>query len=213
MVLPAIIGNGVKKLKVNVMLDPCSTGSYITECAAEELQLKGERQTLTISGTGGTEIEKQSKRVHCLVSSTDGLFSAPVEANVLDNITGNTPAIEWSMLKNDWPHLTSIAFDQVSNRKQIDMLIGSNHPVFHKVLREVNGSHPKDPMARQIPLGWVCFGPTSTNSSVANTQVHMTRTYHTSQSNVDETNELLRNFWELDAIGIKDSSTPAMTKA
>ena len=107
MVLPAIIGNGAKKLEINVMLDPCSTGSYITESAAEELQLKGKRQNLTISGTGGTEIKKQSRRVQCSVSSMNGLFSAPVEANVFDNITGNTPAIDWSTLKNDWPHLTS----------------------------------------------------------------------------------------------------------
>ena len=188
MVLPAVIGNGLKKLKVNVILDPCSTGTYITECAAEELQLKGERQTLTISNTGGTEIKKQSKRVHCLVASMNGLFSAPVEASILDNITGNTPAVEWSILKNDWPHLTSITFNQVSNCKQIDMLIGSDHPVFHKVLREVNGSHPKDPVARQTPLGWVCFGPTSKNSSFVNTHVHMTRTNRTNQLNVDETN-------------------------
>ena len=76
------------------MLDPCSTGSYITEGAAEELRLKGERQNWTISGIGGTEIKKQSKRVHCSVGSVNRSFSAPVEANVLDNITGNTPAIE-----------------------------------------------------------------------------------------------------------------------
>ena len=103
MILPAVIGNGPKKLKVNVMLDPCSTGSYITESAAEELQLKGERQNLTISGTGSTEVKKQSRRVHCSVGSINGLFSllSPVEANVLDNITGNTPATEWSTLKND----------------------------------------------------------------------------------------------------------------
>ena len=212
MVLPAVIGNGPKKLKVNIMLDPCSTGSYITESAAEELQLNGERQDLTISGTGGTEIKKQSRRVHCSVSSIDGLFSAPVEANVLDNITGNTPAIEWSTLKNDWPHLTSIAFDQVSNRKQVDMLIGSDHPIFHKVLRKVNGKHPKDPVARQTPLGWVCFGPTSKNSLSINTHAHMTRTYRTGQVNVDETNDLLRKFWELDAIGIRDNNIRAMTK-
>jgi hypothetical protein len=47
MVLPAVIKNDKKELKVNVMLDPCSTGSYVTEAAAaaaaaaaaEELQL------------------------------------------------------------------------------------------------------------------------------------------------------------------------------
>ena len=38
MVLPAVIKNGERELKVNVILDPCSTGSYVTEAAAEELQ-------------------------------------------------------------------------------------------------------------------------------------------------------------------------------
>ena len=212
MVLPAISGNGARKLKINVMLDPCSTWSYVTESAAEELQLKGERQNLTISGTGGTEIKKQSRRVHCSVSSLNGLFSAPVEANVLDSITGNTPAVEWSTLKNDWPHLTTIAFDRVSKRKQIDLLIGSDHPAFHKVLREVNGSHPKDTIARQTPLGWVCFGPTNKNCLPRNSQTHVTRTYRTCQTSVDETNDLLRNFWDLEAIGINEDNTRAMTQ-
>ncbi|XP_028404043.1 uncharacterized protein LOC114526665 [Dendronephthya gigantea] len=34
MVLPALISNGRKDLQVNVMLDPCSTGSYVSEAAA-----------------------------------------------------------------------------------------------------------------------------------------------------------------------------------
>ena len=57
MVLPAVIKNGERELKVNVMLDPCSTGSYVTE-AAEELQLNGETYDLTISGTGGSQVKK-----------------------------------------------------------------------------------------------------------------------------------------------------------
>ena len=92
------------------------------------------------------------------------------------------------------------------------MLIGSDHPVLHKFLREVNGKHPKDPVARQIPLGWVCFGPTSKNSLSINTHANMTRTYRTGQVNVDETKDLLRKFWELDAIGIRDNNIRTMTK-
>ena len=34
MILPALISNGNKGLRVNVMLDPCSTSSYISEEAA-----------------------------------------------------------------------------------------------------------------------------------------------------------------------------------
>lgn len=159
MVLPAYIANENVKLKVNVMLDPCSTGSYVTENAAEELRLQGHSQTLTISGTGGTETLKQSRRVTLSVCSLEGGFSAQLQANVLDDIASDTPAFEWSELKTKWPHLQPIPFDIVSRRKRIDVLIGSDHPVFHQVSKEVIGSQPSDPIARLTNLGWVCFGP------------------------------------------------------
>ncbi len=40
----------------------------------------------------------------------------------------------------------------------------------------------------------------------------MTRTYRTCQTSVDETNDLLRKFWDLEAIGIKEDNTRAMTQ-
>ena len=63
MVLPAIIVNGRRRLRVNVMLDPCSTGSYVTDAAAGELMLQGENHSLVISGTGGSEVRKNSCQV------------------------------------------------------------------------------------------------------------------------------------------------------
>ena len=39
-------------------------------------------------------------------------------------------------------------------------MIGSDHPLFHLVLKEICGSRPNDPIARLTNLGWVCFGPT-----------------------------------------------------
>ena len=135
MVLPAIVSNGRNRLKVNVMLDPCSTGSYVTEGASQQLELHGHRQSLTISGTGGAEVKRQSARVEMCVSSLDGRFFSKVQANVLANITGDTPAIRWSELKEKWPHLKAIPFDQVSRRRQIDILIGSDHPIFHRIHR------------------------------------------------------------------------------
>ncbi len=50
-------------------------------------------------------------------------------------------------LKSNWSHLNAIQFETVSKRRQIDILVGSDHPVFHKVLREVTGHNPKDPVA------------------------------------------------------------------
>ena len=146
MVLPAYIVNENVKLKVNVMLEPCSTGSYITENAAEELRLQGHAQTLTISGTGGTETVQQSRRVKLSVRNLDGGFLAQLHGNVLDDIASDTAALGWSELKIKWPHLQPITFEIVSRRKQIDVLIGNDHPVFHQVSKEVIGSQPSDPI-------------------------------------------------------------------
>ena len=95
MVLPAILSNGARKLRVNIMLDPCSRGSYVSESAAEELKLVGQRQNLTIAGTGGTEVKKRSTRVQCQVSSIHGLFSAKAEAMACSRqYYGNNPCYQ-----------------------------------------------------------------------------------------------------------------------
>lgn len=51
------------------MLDPCSTSSYISENAAEELELQGQELNLTIAGTGGTEVSMQLRRVELTVTN------------------------------------------------------------------------------------------------------------------------------------------------
>jgi hypothetical protein len=207
MVIPALVSNGNRELKVNVMLDPCSTSSYVSEEAAEELGLHGQNVNLTIAGTGGIEIQKRSRRVELNVTSLDRSFTTPVQAHVLDNIASDTPAIQWSELKEKWPHLHKIPFDNVSRRQQIDVMLGSDNPVFHYVLEEVRGSQPSDPIARLTNLGWVCFGPTLVNEFRHNSRSHFTRTYRT--CHVDQQpppDDILRKFWELEALGIKETS-------
>lgn len=213
MVLPASIVKDNKRLKVNVMLDNCSTGSYISEAAAEELQLQGETQHLTISGTGGLEVKKNSRHVELTVTSSDNSFSAKLHANVLDNISSDTPAFEWSILKSRWPHLESVPFQNVAKRRQIDLLIGSDHPLFHRVLKEVHGKKENDPIARQTNLGWVCFGPTLTEEFRRTSKSHFTRNYRSSQvkETGEDSNDILRKFWELEAIGIHNDTDRELT--
>lgn len=212
MILPALISNGKKELRVNVMLDPCSTSSYISEDAAEELELQGQGLNLTIAGTGGTEIKTRSRRVELSVANLDGTFSSPLQAHVLDNIAGDTPAIHWSELKKKWPHLSQVPFESVSRRRQIDVMIGSDHPVFHHVLKEACGNQPNDPVARLTNLGWVCFGPTLVEEFRRNSRSHFTRTYRSSQVNQQPPpDDILRRFWELESLGIKDETEQLMT--
>ena len=165
------------------MLDPCSTSSYVSEDAAEELELHGQELNLTIAGTGGKEVKTRSRRVELTVTNLDGKFSSPLQAHVLDNIAGDTPAIRWSELKDKWPHLRQVPFENVSRRRQIDIMIGSDYPVFHHVLKEACGDQPNDPVTRLTNLGWVCFGPTLVEEFRRNTHSHFTRTYRSSQVN------------------------------
>ena len=159
-------------------------------------------------------MRKVSRRVRLTVSNVEESFSAAVEANVLDDITGTTPAIPWSELKEKWPHLQQIPFEKVANRRQIDLLIGSDHPLFHHVLQEKRILQVNDPIARRTNLGWVCFGPTSTNGVRNGSRIHVTRTYKSDQAATkcnDSTNNLLRKFWELDSMGIREEDTQPLT--
>ena len=86
-------------------------------------------------------------------------------------------------------------------------MLGIDNPVFHYVLEEVRGSQTSDPVARLTNLGWVCFGPTLVNEFRRNSRSHFTRTYRT--CHVDQQpppDDILRKFWELEALGIKETS-------
>ena len=126
-------------------------------------------------------MKKSSHQVEVTVASGDNKFSASLQANVLDNIAGDTPAFEWSTLKTNWSHLQSIPFQKVAKRKQIDVLIGSDNPICHRILQEVHGSKTNYPIARKTCLGWVCFGPTQTKEFRRSSKSHFTRTYRTNQ--------------------------------
>ena len=147
-----------------------------------------------------------------LVRNVDATFSSPLQAHVLNNIAGDTPAIPWSELKDKWPHLRQVLFKSVSRRRQIDVMIGSDHPVFHHVLKEACGNLANDPVARLTNLGWVCFGPTLVEEFRRHSRSHSTRTYRSSLIREQPPpDDVLRKFWELESSGIKDKTGQALT--
>ena len=103
--------------------------------------------------------------------------------HMLDNIASDTPAFQWSELKEKWPHLHQMPFDNVAKRRYIDVMIGSDHLLFHLVLHEFHGGLPNDLTVRLTNLGWVCFGPTLVEEFCRQSQSHFTLTYRSSQVN------------------------------
>lgn len=86
MILSALISNGKKELKDNVMLDPCSTSSYISEAAAEELGLQGQALNFTIAGTGGMEIRTRSCQIEVSVRNVDATFSSLLQVTLQQSL-------------------------------------------------------------------------------------------------------------------------------
>ena len=62
------------------MLDPCSMSSYVSEDAAEELELRVQVLNLTIAGSG------EQRWMELTVASLDSTLSSPLQAHVLDNL-------------------------------------------------------------------------------------------------------------------------------
>ena len=115
-------------------------------------------------------------------------------------------------MKTKWPHLQSIPFQNVAKRRQIDVLIGSDNPIFHHILKEVHGTKANDPIARMTNLGWVCFGPTQTEEFRRSSRSHFTRTYRTNRNEKQgPSDDVLRKFWELESIGIRDEDERVLT--
>ena len=91
-------------------------------------------------------------------------------------------------------------------------MIGSDHPLFHLVLKEIRGSRPNAPIARLTNLGWVCFGPTLVEEFRRKSRSHFTRTYRSNHvSQQPPPDDTLRKFWELESIGIKEETRQPMT--
>lgn len=87
----------------------------ILRTAAEKLALRIDPQTLTISDTDGSKVKNLSRRLKLEVTNIEtNLTAREADAYVLDNITSDTPALQWSELKKIWPYLSSIPNQRVA---------------------------------------------------------------------------------------------------
>lgn len=186
MVLPALVSNGQMSLKVK-LLDPCSTGWYVSEAAEEELALHGQLQTLGIAGTWGAEVTKRSCRVE--LTDLPALRQTNLEANVLNNITSDMPAVQCQMVP-----FKSDPFQRVTKWQQIDVLIGSDHPLFHHMLQDIcgNGPHSKtDKPTWSLGLFWTDISGRFSSQNQVSVYSQSYRTSHI--RNGESVDDLLRS--------------------
>ena len=80
----------------------------------------------------------------------------------------------------------------------MDILIGVDAIDLHKTIKEVQDG-PGEPIARRTPLGWTCVGSLEKNYPLKEHE----SLYHA--QDYETLDALLRQFWELDSIGLADT--------
>ena len=139
-----------------------------------------------------------TQRVQVGIESRGGAFSQIIWAWTKQSITPDLKVINWNNHKKQWPHLNSIKFPNVLHHGSVDILIGVHAIDLHKTIEEVQGG-PGEPIARRTPLGCTCVGSLEKNHPLKEHEsLHHAQEYETLGA-------LLRQFWELDSIGLADT--------
>ena len=100
------------------------------------------------------------------------------------------------------PHLANIIFTEVYPRgsAEVDILIGADYYCSFVNGKCINGSKPDTLTAVNSTLGWIVSGPL-TGRSTSNTTTMFTCV------RPDPVENILKNVWEIDSIGIVDEGT------
>lgn len=174
------------------LIDQGSEASFVTARVVELLGLKRTEISGVVSGVGeGNHVSlKHLVDLH-IKSRYDHNFSLTVNAYVLRSLTRRLPARE--VRGYIWPQLKDIQLaDPTFNVPgRIDILLGAD--VFSKIIDVGLMRGPGDVVAQRSHLGWILSG----NMNVIPCRSQNITSLHIIRQ-VEEDNNLLRKFWELE---------------
>ena len=203
-IVPVILTNKNKEIRINALLDEGSTDSYISEAVAAELGLDGPDVSRNVTVLGGNTTLVKGRRVPVGIMRADNRQPlGTIKTFTVGHVTGDIDVINWNEHKNSWPHLENIPFPKIARPKTVDLLIGLNDEALdlHSSLQEVHGT-PGQPIARLTPLGWTCIGRVpSSNKRNECFMASISYSYHCSYQN-DSLTDILKRTWEIDSQGL-----------
>ncbi|KAF0294121.1 hypothetical protein FJT64_008187 [Amphibalanus amphitrite] len=176
---------------------------YLTEAAANELQLQGEDEDVDLETVNGSS-QVRMKKTQVQLSSVDEGYKAKLSAFVIKDLSSASTKIDWNLMKDRWDHMKKIPFPTASRKGGIDMLIGLTGDTMSLFLPEetIQGP-PGDPVAVKTPLGWTAFGPVS---GAEMESIKTLRTHIRSKLKVENQEEIkaMREMTELEVIGVRE---------
>ena len=201
--VPVIVKHGAKRLQVNCFLDEGSDTTYVNEDVVEELDLEGRKEKVTINVANDQKVDIMSATIEIGLESLDGRVDTVIVAKTSNSICGGMKPTNWLQIRDQWKHLRNIPFPKLGKRSKIDVLIGSDYYNLLFPMKEVRGGNG-EPSARLCPLGWTAIGTIDVYERHGACNTGFLHTYRMQRldSNDGELNNLLKQFWSLEAIGI-----------
>ena len=152
---------------MNALLDKASTKTYITGNAdvAAELGLKGWSRKVTVNILNGQTETSKTMPVKVELESLDGSVKTAIKAFTAKRVTGNMNAINWGVYieKADSPEGPE---GHTISRSRTTAFCGHMYSSESITLSYIYsfkdvGGISGEPVARLMPLGWTCVGPSS----------------------------------------------------
>ena len=201
--VPVILKHGTKRLQVNCFLDEGSDTTYVNENVVEELGLEGQKERVTINVANDQKVDLMSATMEIGLESLDGRVDTVIVAKTSHSFCGGMNPINWLEVRDQWKHLKKIPFPKLGKRSKIHVLIGSDYYNLLFPMKEVRGGDG-EPSARRCPLGWTAIGTIDVCGQHKSCSTGFLHTYQMqrSDSNDGEFNDLMKQFWSLEAIGI-----------
>ncbi|KAL1235274.1 Uncharacterized protein TSPI_04200 [Trichinella spiralis] len=192
---------------VNCLFDSGSQRSFVKKSVAEALSLEGPFETVNIESFGNINSEcLRVRRVKFWLTSVRDKSHKKqmVEALCLKKIT-DRPNVRLDI--KQYSHFTSLqlAEDFTDLSSTFDVLIGLDY-YYDFINQAIIKGQEGEPMAIHSTLGWIICGPTPGKVPMKITKMLFAKIE-------DHLDDILKNFWDLEAIGIKDEEKETDSKA
>ena len=192
-----IFSSDGKSITTYGLLDNGSRGTMISSEVAKELDLKGQKEIVSVSTLLQQE-DEEFEVVEFGLQSASGVGEViPVEEGLVSekfNITEKCPPEDID--RRSHPHLADIEIHEVQLRK-VSVLIGKDVSEAHEVFEVRKSSKPDSQLqALRGPLGWVITGTIYGAQNHRNISVN----FVTSDKNL---HDQVEKFWKVEGFGTK----------
>lgn len=185
---------------VRVLIDQGSMSTIITEKMVKKLNLRIFKKKICIDGIAGSTDESNGTVDIQITARYPTSFKTDVTAIVLKKLTSYLPNnnFEKAILKNDEINELVLADPDFNKQSRIDMILGADvyaELILGGLIKAPNNAY----IIQETEIGWILSGPISKSNT--NRTLCMT-------ASLNEMDEKMQKFWELEEIGGENSMKP-----